>query len=176
MYRAFYSHTSASGYSWRAGTRSAASHSTSYASLSCRLELLNYPAVQRNPECARISRRRLSRKSVAAAKVGWDGIGSRWESSRLTSESNGQGPQGESSLQSKADNDNWLVISHCVIQWNTIERGRKMPRWLRLVAALLRRVLIDPAAGLSAKSAFSNQLLEQRVRPVFLAERLVQIF
>src|SRR5260370_22720240 len=140
MYRAFYSHTSASGYSWRAGTRSAASHLTSYASLSCRLELLNCSAVQRNPECARISRRRLSGKSVAAAKVGWDGIGSRWESSRLTSESNGQGHQGESSLQSKADNDNWLGISHCVIHWNSIQRGRKMANILRPAAPVTPRV------------------------------------
>src|SRR6266446_1496325 len=22
----------------------------------------------------------------------------------------------------RADNDNWLVISHCIIQWNTMER------------------------------------------------------
>src|SRR6266404_7531804 len=49
-----------------------------------------------------------------------------------------------------AYNDNWLVISHCVIQWNTIERGREIARRLRLVAAFLRRVLIDPAANFSA--------------------------
>jgi len=35
-------------------------------------------------------------------------------------------PPRRSVVAKQADNDNWLVISHCVIQWNTIERGRKM--------------------------------------------------
>ncbi len=99
MYRASDWRTCANGCSWRAGTRIVASHSTSYNGPFCRGALPKCSAVQRNPECARISQRCLSTTSVAAAKIGCNGIGSRWEYSRWASESNGQCHKGESSLQ-----------------------------------------------------------------------------
>jgi hypothetical protein len=120
-YPASDSHTSANGYSWHAGSRSAAWRWASW-QIFCGRALPKRSVLRRNLECAR----RLARKSVAAAKTCWKEMGSRREYSRWTSESNGQGRKANGRCKSKAeDNDNWLVISQCVIQWNTIKRGKK---------------------------------------------------
>jgi hypothetical protein len=81
---------------------------------------------------------RFDARNVVAAKVLENAKGSRQEYSRWTSESNGQGRKANGRCKSKAeDNDNWLVISQCVIQWNTIERGKQQTS-LRATRTLLR--------------------------------------
>jgi hypothetical protein len=89
-YRASDSHTCASGYSWHAGSRSAASRWISWR-LFCRREPPIRSAVPRNSECVRLLWPRFYTKNVVAAKVFENGKGSRQEYSRWTSESNGQG-------------------------------------------------------------------------------------
>src|SRR5882757_6198228 len=124
-YRASDSHTSASGYSWHAGSHSAVSRWISWR-LFCWREPPIRSAAPRNPECERLLWSGFYTKNVVAAKVLENGKSSRQEYSRWTSESNGQGRKANGRCKSKAqDNDNWLVISQCVIQWNTIERGKK---------------------------------------------------
>src|SRR4029077_14789835 len=119
-YPASDSHTSANGYSWHAGSRSAASRLTAWQTFCCRA-LPKRSAVRRDLECVR----RSARKSVPAAPRCWQKKDPRRGYSRWTSESNGQGRKANGRCKSKAeDNGNCLVISQCVIQWNTIERGK----------------------------------------------------